>query len=209
MANLTSIVLANPRGLMADDGGAVDAAVTAFPDWQPTQVLETDFSAVLGTTGLAAAGDLWHITVCPPSAIPGQLFYPIAHRLQIRCNDDANFDALFAATAAYSINPTFGKYETWTHCALDAVVRVYDSTTTLRVRTLNPEFHGFPVRANGTSSATVAQNALAGFCLEIGTWDATAAAATIVCVDTRFLGFSVNVDKSAGFYMPRQYFTPQ
>ncbi len=176
--------------------------------WEPAKLLETTIGSGLSVSGssLAANGDIWEVLLAPPSAMPDYIFYPIALTATLfSAPHDVAFASFWNTACGVAINPSYQKSFVWDHFVAEPPMVGY-STTEFNYQSLNPPFHGHPIRPAAADGATVTINALGGFQLTIDTWDAGVAATTTLFIDARWLAFPRAVARSSGFYVPRLYF---
>lgn len=213
MADKSSNVDVIPRPLTVGDAAGLEASVNPAL-WAPALILETDFNdAIPATGGLAADGDVWRISLIPPSAMPNYVFYPIALRATLVDTDSvAAFDALFDTTGMATNEGVFedGAEAPWNYYefTLSAAFQGFDATGDIKVQTMAMPFPGFPPKLPVAETGSPINDALGAIMLRIQTFDATAILNTTLHVDGRWLAFPRTALRSAGFYVPRLYFRP-
>jgi len=208
VADETSQAILVPRPLISADAAALTADIIPRTFWEATFVLQRDFSLGIQSAGtLSADNDVWTILLSPPSAMPNYVFYPIAMRAVLK-GDKASIFALsllWQDEACFSVDMRGD-----TQYAFDSVdLSAHRSTDDFVLQQINPDFHAYPPEPGVARETTIADNALAGFALQIGTFNTTAMDTTRLHIDCRFLAFPEAVTRSAGFYLPRQYFKGQ
>lgn len=207
MADETSQAILIPRPLISADAAALTADIIPRTFWEATFVLQRDFSIAIESAGtLSADDDIWTILLSPPSPMPNYVFYPIAMRAVLKMTRfSLGTYLLWKDEACFSVDMR-GNTE-YTFDAVDlAAQRDTDGFT---LQQINPDFHAYPPVPGIARETAIADNALAGFALQIKTFDQTAMDATDLHIDCRFLAFPEAVTRSAGFYLPRQYFKGQ
>ncbi len=210
--SLDSQIVVSPRPLTTLDASGLKASI--IPSlWSPDQILETDFNVGVPMTGLTLDGELWRISMIPPSAMPHYVFYPIAMRATLfNTDDDIGFPALFELPGLVSIQGIFeGGVDTpWNfyNFAFDAAFSAFDPTGPYAIQSMVSPFEGFPPKLPVAETGAPVNDALGALMLQVQTFNAVAAANTTLHIDARWLAFPRTALKSAGFYVPRQYFRP-
>jgi hypothetical protein len=213
MADASTGFLAYPRPLTSSDAAGLLADTMPRQLWEPAQLLETQWE--VGTAGasvpgpIGAANDIWLVRIQPPSAMPGYVFYPICLRACL-INDalDAGFAGpLFNSLAAYTLDPPRQRHWVWQRFTGSTPRTGYDGAGQYYFQDYAPTFRGYPPRPMSLSSSSVSANALAGFQFAVQVWNAPAAANTELHIEARFLAFPQSALRSAGFYVPRLYFS--
>ncbi len=213
MADKSSVIIAKPRPLTVADAAGLEASIVPSL-WAPGQILETDFNEPLAAVGgLAADGDVWRITIQPPSAMPTYVFYPIALRgTLVDTNATAQFDALFEDVGMASNEGVFEDLneapQNYYEFSLDASFQGFDNTGDFKIRTMAMPFPGFPPKLPLAETGAPVEDALGAIMLRVGTFSAVGIVDTSLHLDARWLAFPRSVLKSAGFYVPRLYFRP-
>ncbi len=207
MASDTDTVFLDPRPLVTSDGAALLAGVAAREAWQPSFVVRTNPSTLLplSATNIAAAGDVYRIMLAPPSAMPDYLFYPISLNASWVGLNVAFWDleALYSIVAPVGPQPL---QHAWRSFELDSLRKVYNGAVTVDFQSAAPKFQGFP--PSPVAAIQTGISAIGGFQFVVQTFQAAEKAALNLSIDARWLAFPRAVERSAGFYMPRMFFTP-
>jgi len=210
MGNSTSIKVLQARPLTTGDAGGLTADVIPEAMYQPTMVLEADWDNGINVSGtsLSASGDIWNVVFGPASSVPNIVFYPISLKFTLLCDSTAAFASLFDTDAGFSISAPYNRNFVWQTVTLDTPKLGYAGAAEFYWQSGSPIFASYPPPPEAADVGVTAQDAVGGIQLTIDTWDATAAAATSLYVDARWLGFPRNAIRSGGFYTPRLFSTP-
>jgi len=206
VGNATTLVVLNPRALVSGDAAGLLASIDASTLFQPSMLLETDFTTAIALSGtISGDADIWRVLFAPPSKIPNTVFYPIAFRMTM-VSTKAAFTALWALPALFSVDKETDGSHVYDDFTMGPYGIVFDGSGEVQFLSGNPVFHAYPTRPLSTVSDVIAENAVGALNLTIATFDATAAGDMALHVDARWLGFPRPVVRNAGFYTPRLFF---
>lgn len=211
MASVTAQIQVHSRQLTSADAGALLADVESSPFFQPTAVLETDFSNRYNLAGsaLAAAADTIRFLFTPLNSIDNMVWIPYAmHGVAVCTAGIGGFTGFWQDTACYSINKPGDEDYPWDSVTMDAVRLAYNGTALIQMQTVNPDWHAWPPVPAVAEGATQTERALGGLSLTVGTYDAATEAATSLFFDCRWLGFPRGSERNSGYYTPRMYMNP-
>lgn len=206
------------RPLSADEGAALSASTSPSGPFQPVATFYTEITDAerCSDSGVDEDGDFWEVNFCLPGNFPDLTFQLVSMHGILLCATtyNAEFDAMFTSSGALYRdipNSSLGSL-IWHQSDLSGNLKMWDGNLFRRAKTIEPDLVGTPSRfrtPDDGGSGFAYTRALGSFQFPIGTYDASAAGATYLFADCRWLAYPRVAETSAGLYVPRQYIQPK